>query len=70
VQLKPGDFVLEVVSGPVPTLDEAVQACWYNSLSCVSGLLCNGVQFSETSNTDFRRAAEFTCHSSNYVSCN
>jgi hypothetical protein len=60
VQLKPGDLVLEVVSGPVAALGEAVKGPFR-----VVELRGNGVVVLTTGRTDFRQAVQFTRHISN-----
>jgi hypothetical protein len=57
VQVKPGDLVLEVVSGPVPTLGEAVKGPFR-----VVEVRGNGVVVLTTGSTDFRQAVHFTRH--------
>jgi transposase InsO family protein len=60
VQLKPGDLVLEIVSGPVPALGEAVKGPFR-----VVQVRDNGVVVLTTGSTGFRDAVCFKRHVSN-----
>lgn len=60
VDLRAGDLVLEVVSGPVPALGEAVKGPFR-----VLEVRGNGVVILSTGSTDFKAAAPFSRHISN-----
>jgi hypothetical protein len=62
VQLKPGDFVLEVVSGPVPFLGDAVKGPFR-----VVEVRGNSVVV--LTSTDFRRAEQFARHIRSLAQC-
>lgn len=59
-ELKAGDLVLEVVSGPVAALGEAVKGPFR-----VVEVRGNGVVVLTTGSTDFKQAVHFTRHISN-----